>query len=743
MKTISASGIVLAFSLLAAQALAGPVSHFGALERCGKNICGKITGQSTPIFFKGPSLYWSDGSGVPFYNLETVDWFVDNLQIGIIRAAMAIKYYDGNNSEPVNKPGGVAGYLQNNKAAQKAYIKKVIDAAIANDIYVIVDWHSHVAHNETSEAVTFFTEIAKEYPDCPNIVWEVFNEPMSIGVDQVTNHSNTVINAIRAAGNNNLAIIGSPSWSTNPNNQSSNWGGSRDKNVAFSFHFYAGTHTFPSGGGGSSAQDAMKAGYAVFGTEWGSVNADGKGSPNTGSSDTWTNWMDSEKISNCMWNASDLNEGSSMFTNGTTVNTLSTSRLTESGKYFQTYMGKNKWTAQIPSNHPKGNDVTFSVNDGETATFTATQLGLSGTITEVKSRETFPVEVSKTDNSITYKADGSQKGKVVLIYKVTQGSITTQSKVTINITNRLPVVPIKNAIQVSRKAQTTLSITNDLGVTDPEGTGIQVVSVSVSPTSAGTVTTSGSSIVFTPAAGADGTDATLSYTVKNSKGNRTGTITLQIRNIAPTIRPITNTFSPSVPNTDPVVVDIERFSGKDADGDAIWFDKLYLDPQYPGRLEKVSDASYLYHPEAGKIGKVAFLAVVTDGDALSLTGRANITLTGSGTEINVTPPTSIPGVIDPIDPGDDSTTVIRQYVNAKGMGLYALGSGKVQLYLATSGIAKLDIYSLSGKKIGNLLSGHQTAGSKEVSLNSLNLQKGVYILRLSQGSQVKTLRIVN
>jgi len=733
--------MALVFLLFSAQAFAGPVSHFGYLKRCGKNICGSITGDSKPIFVKGPSLYWSDGSGTPFYNLETVDWFVDNMQISIIRAAMAIKYYDGDNQQPVKKPGGVAGYLQDNKEGQKSYIKKVIEAAIANDIYVIVDWHSHVAHNETSEAVAFFKEIATEYKDCPNIVWEVYNEPTNqIGVDQVTNHSNQVIQAIRQAGNKNLAIIGSPSWSTDPSGQASNWGSSRDQNVAFVFHFYADIHKFegedpPSSGGGSSAKSAMDAGNAVFASEWGSVDAYGKGSVN-GSSDKWTNWMENKQISSCMWNASNLDEGSSIFR--PVANPLSMSNLSASGEYFKTYMAKSKWTEQIPEDHPKANDVTVSVNDGETKIFSASDLGVSGTIKEVKSRETFSVEASNDDNSITYKADGSQKGKVVLIYKVEKSGVTTQSKITVNITNRLPVVPIKNPITVSRKKDTTLSVTSVLNVSDPEGGTIRLVSASISPSDAGTVTTSGNNIKFSPNSGADGTDPTLSYTVENSKGSRTGTVTLQIRNIAPTARSVTTTFAPNVPNTEPVEIGIDRFSAKDADGDDMWFDKLYLDPQYPGTLEKVSDDKYIYHPDASKIGSVYFLAVITDGSLNSPTSRVGITLTGNGSEINVTPPTSIPGVVDPEDP-----VIAYPSINAKGMGLSQLGSGRIQLYFAQSGFAKLDVYSLSGKNVGTLLSGNQNAGSQEVSLKSLNLQKGIYILRLSQGSQVKTMRVVN
>ena len=39
--------------LASAMAFAGPVSHFGRLVACGKNICGEKTGTSTPIQVKG------------------------------------------------------------------------------------------------------------------------------------------------------------------------------------------------------------------------------------------------------------------------------------------------------------------------------------------------------------------------------------------------------------------------------------------------------------------------------------------------------------------------------------------------------------------------------------------------------------------------------------------------------------------------------------------------------------------
>jgi hypothetical protein len=179
--------------------------------------------------------------------------------------------------------------------------------------------------------------------------------------------------------------------------------------------------------------------------------------------------------------------------------------------------------------------------------------------------------------------------------------------------------------------------------------------------------------------------------------------------------------------------------GNDKDGDALQFVHLYLDPWYPGRLEKVKADSFVYYPESNKTGDVVFLVIITDGTDESVLGKTYLTLNGNGSDIGRHPsgangPNEIPGV-NPI--------ISQPNSSAQGMNVRALGSGRVALYFAQSGQAKLDVYSLSGKNMGTLLNGHQNAGSSEVSLSSLKLQKGIYILRRSQGSQVKTLRIMN
>jgi len=743
--------------LFAVCALAGPVSHFGALKVCKINgtgyLCGEKTGTSTKIQVKGPSLFWhSTGEGNPFYVPEIVDWFVDNMQIAVIRAAMGVRYQD--NMTLISNSGTTSLGYYDDPVGSKRVIKSIVDAAIANDIYVIVDWHSPDAHNETELAKQFFKEMATEYKGVPNIIWELYNEPHTPGTNAINTYANAVIKEIRDAGSNNLVLIGSQSYSSKPNEQASAWGTSDNavtNNVAFTVHFYAATSSHS--GYMSNANSAMSSGYAVFASEWGFSAADGGGNVVQGS--TFTSWMDNNTISNCNWNASAKNEGSSMFSTGTNMANLSTSRLTTSGNYFYTYMTSGKkWVDFVPSSHPKGKDVTVSVNDGSSITLNSTQLGLTGTVTGVSQPE--EGTASYTSNSVTFATSqsGTLSEKVRFKYSITQNNITVEQRITVNITNRHPVLPQKNPITVSRKIQTKLGLTNDFSPRDPSNTALSFKSVSLSNASVGTVTLNANkdSLTFTPAASmqnASLTDVTLHYSVQNAAGlASSASVILRIQNLAPIINTNNICCLSSKPNTSPIGIGVSQVGAYDREGDRIWFVELYLDSKYPGSLTKIKQDSFVYYPENDKTGKVVMLAVVTDGVSNSVVGKTNLTLTGNGQSIgDITPPTEIPNYVppDPPDPPGPPEPPLIALPTGKALafGLKTLGSGKIEISFAQSGFAKLDIYSLSGKNLGNVFNEYQNTGSREVSLKNLNLQKGVYILRLSQGSQVKTLRIVN
>ena len=737
--------------LLATTTLAGPVSHFGMLKACKVNnkgqLCGEKTGSSTPILIKGASLDWSVGESALFYTPDVVDWFVDNMQIGSIRVAMGIEFL-GENKEPIEWVP--LGYKAD-PAGQKAVMKAIIDAAIINDIYVIMDWHSHNAHtsSESALAEAFFKEMAKEYKDVPNLIWEIYNEPMSADKNTVNTYATRIIKAIRDAGSKQLVLIGSPTWSSKPYDQAKTYG-SADKatsdNVAFTLHFYSVDHSFDTYAG--NAKSAMNDGYAVFCSEWGFSRSDGSGGVNDASN--YTGWMDSDKISNNNWRISNIDQTSSMFTTGTLPTAMSTNNFSQSGKNFQTYMGKNKWTELIPAGNPKAGDATVSVKDGESVTIK--NLGVDGTIESVSEPKDIggtvygKAEISGTEIKSTTATSGSPE-KVRFTYTVSKDSKTTQGRVVVNITDLKPKLPPIDPISVSRRAPTKLSLVNSLKATAPKNDVFTLTEVAISDASKGSVqkiavsgtTSIGDTILFTPSAAMANKnleEVNVSYTVKN-KANVTSTanVTLHIQNQAPTMQASTAYCTATIEEgTEETRLSIKsHFGGRDKDGDSIYFRVFYLAPEYPGELTKLKGDTLLYKRKGNtEQGKVVLLAVATDGALESNLGKVCITLKGSGSTINVTPPTEIPGY----------TPIISQSVNAGGLNIKSLGRS-IEIHFAKSGFAKLDVYSLSGKNMGSLLNGHQNAGSREVSLKNLNLQKGVYILRLSQGSQVKTLRIVN
>ena len=750
-------------ALASAFAFAGPVSHFGKLVTCsGGHLCGEKTG-NTPVQVKGPSLYWSTGLGTAFYTEPAVNWFVRNMDIGIIRAAMAIKYWDTESRSPISmSDGNNSGYTANygylssgttNKANQKLMIETVIQAAIDNDIYVIVDWHSHVAHTETQEAVSFFREMATKYKDVPNIIWEIYNEPVT-DAGTINTYANSVAGAIRGTGNQNLIVVGSTKYSSYPKAQSQVQPGLSYTNIAYTFHFYAASHSL---GNGNDAGDAVSSGVPVFVTEWGTTNYDGDGTPDEGKTRTWTQWMDENKISNCNWFAGADAQQSAMFSSGTTMDNLDVSRLTTSGKLFQSYMQNNGWTTFVSSSDPNGANVAFTITEGESKTL-STELKLKGEVTSVA--KPAAGEVTFTGNSITYKAASSGSPKTIAFnYEVTYSSKKVQGRIFVDI-NQKPALK-DTSFSVSFKKETKFSKVN-LGAMDPvTGMPSKLSFVSASATS-GHVEIVEDTLVYTPSG--EGTDV-ITYTMKNSNGNSTAKITLTCENQAPEV--YEKGSMGAWANTDPVYIPLKRFRANDADGDSIWF-KKFTKGDFPGTLElNATKDTLIYTPEANKIGTVSVLAVVTDGKLDSEVGKVTIKITGAGISFDgtISEPTLEGGNPKPassnsnsnnsssstnqgnwnnpqggdVVPGTDAAIIAS---NMQGNSLRMNGNS-VHILLRNSAQVSLDVFDMRGQKVRSILNGSMSAGDHVVDMNQQALPKGIYTLRLRYANQVKTVRFIN
>ena len=290
------------------------VAKYGRLKVSGNKIIDK---DGNPVQLRGMSLFWSnDGwGGEKFYNFSVISNIATTWGANIIRAAMGVE-----NS---------GGYLQS-PSNNKNKVKTVVDAATKMGIYVIIDWHAHDIH--TSEAVSFFTEMAQLYKDYDNVIFEIFNEPDYESWSQVKQYALQVIQAIRNAGANQIIVVGTPTWSQDVD-IAANDPITGYSNIAYTLHFYAGTHKQWLR---DKAVTAMNKGLALFVTEWGTCDASGNGGLDLTESQTWINFMDQYKLSWCNWSLNDKAETASALVPGaSTTGPWPDSQLTESGKFVK------------------------------------------------------------------------------------------------------------------------------------------------------------------------------------------------------------------------------------------------------------------------------------------------------------------------------------------------------------------------------------------------------------------------
>jgi endoglucanase len=275
----------------------------------------RIVAGGKPASLAGNSLFWSNTGwgGEKFYNDGVVRWLKTDWKATVVRAAMGVE-----------APGG---YLRD-RDANLARIKAVVEAGIVNDVYVIIDWHSHRAESHRSEAIAFFEQMAREYGSRNHVIYEIYNEPLRISWSrQVKPYAEAVIAAIRAIDPDNLIVVGTPSWSQDVDAAAAD--PITGTNIAYALHFYAGTH-------GRSlrdkAQKALDRGAALFVTEWGAVNANGDGAVDTSETNAWMEFLGARGISHVNWAINDKREGASaLVPDANTTGAWNASQLTASG----------------------------------------------------------------------------------------------------------------------------------------------------------------------------------------------------------------------------------------------------------------------------------------------------------------------------------------------------------------------------------------------------------------------------
>jgi endoglucanase len=284
------------------------VQRHGQLSVQGASVkdqCGRVAQ------LKGMSFFWHQWQGREYWNEDVVKWLRNDWKVEIIRAAMGVRGakdccdYIGDSTGSVNQ------------------VRTLVNAAIKHGIYVIIDFHAHPNYKEKAKA--FFSIISKEFGNYPNVIYEIWGEPIGDVKEPVTKwkeikaYAQEVIAAIRANDPDNIIAVGTPYYdqftnvaADDPLTVDAN--NNAVQNIVYTLHVYTDWHLFE-GMVGDNARYAVSKGLPLWVTECGATGvkyakprATGINKPNYERWKVWQNWWDANGISYCKWSMSTKDE---------------------------------------------------------------------------------------------------------------------------------------------------------------------------------------------------------------------------------------------------------------------------------------------------------------------------------------------------------------------------------------------------------------------------------------------------
>lgn len=253
----------------------------------------------------------------------------------------------------------------------------------------------------------------------------------------------------------------------------------------------------------------------------------------------------------------------------------------------------------------EGQGVAFNLvgtdPDGDTLSYTVTTQPSNGTVIQ-------------TGASASYLPNANYFGTDTFEYTVSDGTLTSAAAtvtVTITGTNDAPVAQ-DGAATTAEDAPAEIT----LGATDADN---DALTFAVGTPSNGTVTVSGATATYTPAANFNGTD---SFTFTASDGvetSNTATITLTVTpvNDAPTADAKTLTVAEDASGT-------VTLTGADVDGDNLTF---AIATQATNGTATVDGSTATYTPNADFVGQDTFTYTANDGTADSQPATVTVTIT--------------------------------------------------------------------------------------------------------------------
>lgn len=261
-----------------------PNPPYGQLAVKGAQLVGQ---DGQPVQLKGISFGWHC-LALRFYNPSSVRQLVNDWGANVVRCSIGLDL----NADAFNRDPKL-GY---------ACVDSIVQGARETGAYVIIDFHSH--QNNLKWAKEFFETVSKKYGGCPNVIYELWNEPLQIEWRECKEYAEELIPIIRRNAPKAVILVGTPTWSQDIHLADADRIQGYD-NIMYVLHFYAATHTQYLR---DRLEQCVNNGLPVFISECGGMTADGDGHLDP---EQWKAWMqvaDKHKVSWVAWSVHDKDE---------------------------------------------------------------------------------------------------------------------------------------------------------------------------------------------------------------------------------------------------------------------------------------------------------------------------------------------------------------------------------------------------------------------------------------------------
>ena len=307
-----------------------PVAIHGPLHVSGTRL---VDACERPVKLSGVSHFWHTWEGKEQWNGEAVAWLRDDWRVSLVRAPLAAH------------PGVDGDYLTDPEGSMRQ-LRDLVEGAIREGVYVIVDFHAH--HRYPQEAREVLGAIAEDYGDTPNVIYAIWNEPVGTQANpdsmwrDIKAYAAEVIPAIRAHDPDNVIVVPTPFYDQFPDVAALDPITEADlglpaTNLMYDIHAYAGQHKKPIR---DRADSALARGLPLIMTEIGRVGVDwGPGNRvDSASFDEWVEWVDRNGISFTKWSLSYRDERSSSLRPGASgTGGWTDDDLTDEGKFNRAF----------------------------------------------------------------------------------------------------------------------------------------------------------------------------------------------------------------------------------------------------------------------------------------------------------------------------------------------------------------------------------------------------------------------